>query len=398
MIKRTLSDKLISLAKKFPVVSITGPRQSGKTTMTRMVFKDYHYINLEDPDERDFALSDPKGFLKRIGERVILDEIQRAPALLSYIQGIVDQNSSPGRYVLTGSQQLQVMSKVSQTLAGRTAIVILLPFSLCELLREPSDDPWKIYELGEKRKKPSFELNQILFQGFYPPIHDRKLNAPDWLSAYYSTYVERDVRDLANIGNLETFQRFIRLCAGRSGQLLNYSSLANDCGISHTTARNWISILQATFIIHLLPPHHANFSKRVIKSPKLYFLDVGLLCYLLRIRNPEDIHIHALKGPIFETFIISEIYKAFFHHGETPPLYFWRDRTGHEVDLILDTGKYLIPLEIKSGESIDQYFFSGLDYFTTLGPPAYKSGVLIYAGDNFYRRQNHLVRPWFHCV
>ncbi|MGB9553477.1 MAG: ATP-binding protein [bacterium] len=398
MVKRTLAEKLISLSKQFPVVTITGPRQSGKTTLTQMVFKNYNYINLEDPDEREFALSDPRGFLKRIGEKVILDEIQRAPALLSYIQGLVDKNNFSGKYILTGSQQLQAMNKISQTLAGRTAIVVLLPFSLNELLGQPFTDPWKVHELGEKRKKPPFELAEILFQGFYPRIHDKKLNAQDWLSAYYRTYIERDVRDLANIGNLETFQRFMRLCAGRSGQLLNYSSLAVDCGISHTTARQWISILQETFIIHLLAPHHANFSKRVIKSPKLYFLDVGLLCYLLRIRNPEDILTHALRGPIFETFVVSEFYKAFVHRAEIPPLYFWRDRTGHEVDIILDTGKNLIPVEIKSGETIDRSFFDGLDYFISLGPPAFKSGVLIYGGENLYRRENYIVRPWYQCV
>jgi len=397
MIKRTLSDKLLALARQFPVVSVTGPRQSGKTTLTRMVFRDYDYISLEDPDEREFAHGDPKGFLKRFTDGVILDEIQRAPALLSYIQGIVDSDRSPGRFVLTGSQQLRVMEKVSQTLAGRTAIVILLPFSLYELLGEPSSDPWKIDTLPDKRKKPPFTLEKILYQGLYPRIHDKKLDAQDWLSAYYRTYVERDVRDIANIGNLETFQRFVRLCAGRTGQLLNHSSLASDCGISHTTARHWISILEAGFIIHLLPPHHANFSKRVIKSPKLYFLDTGLLCYLLRIREPDDILVHAMKGAIFETFVVSELYKAFAHRGEMPPLYFWRDRTGHEVDIVVDTGKKLVPIEIKSGETIVSSLLDGLRYFVSLGSPASKTGVLIHGGEALYRRENFVVRPWYQC-
>jgi len=397
MIKRTLSDKLLALARQFPVVSVTGPRQSGKTTLTRMVFRDYDYISLEDPDEREFAHGDPKGFLKRFTDGVILDEIQRAPALLSYIQGIVDSDRSPGRFVLTGSQQLRVMEKVSQTLAGRTAIVILLPFSLYELLGEPSSDPWKIDTLPDKRKKPPFTLEKILYQGLYPRIHDKKLDAQDWLSAYYRTYVERDVRDIANIGNLETFQRFVRLCAGRTGQLLNHSSLASDCGVSHTTARHWISILQAGFIIHLLSPHHANFSKRIIKSPKLYFLDTGLLCYLLRIREPDDILVHAMKGAIFETFVVSELYKAFAHRGEMPPLYFWRDRTGHEVDIVVDTGKKLVPVEIKSGETIVSSLLDGLRYFVSLGSPASKTGVLIHGGDALYRRENFVVRPWYQC-
>lgn len=397
MIKRTLSDKLLALARQFPVVSVTGPRQSGKTTLTRMVFRDYDYISLEDPDEREFAHGDPKGFLKRFTDGVILDEIQRAPALLSYIQGIVDSDRSPGRFVLTGSQQLRVMEKVSQTLAGRTAIVILLPFSLYELIGEPSSDPWKIDTLPDKRKKPPFTLEKILYQGLYPRIHDKKLDAQDWLSAYYRTYVERDVRDIANIGNLETFQRFVRLCAGRTGQLLNHSSLASDCGISHTTARHWISILEAGFIIHLLPPHHANFSKRIIKSPKLYFLDTGLLCYLLRIREPDDILVHAMKGAIFETFVVSELYKAFAHRGEMPPLYFWRDRTGHEVDIVVDTGKKLVPVEIKSGETIVSSLLDGLRYFVSLGSPASKTGVLIHGGEALYRRENFVVRPWYQC-
>ena len=398
MIKRTLSQKLVALARKFPVVSVTGPRQSGKTTLTRMVFQDYDYVSLEDPNEREFAQSDPKGFLRRFADGVILDEIQRAPHLLSYIQGIVDSDSFRGKFILTGSQQFHMMEKVSQTLAGRTAIVYLLPFSLDELMGETPSDPWKIDTLPDKRRKPSFDLEEILYQGLYPRIHDKKPEAQDWLSAYYRTYVERDVRDIANIGNLETFQRFVRLCAGRSGQLLNHSSLAADCGISHTTARHWISILQAGFIIHLLPPHHENFSKRIIKSPKLYFLDTGLLCYLLRIREPHDIPTHAMKGAIFETFVMSELYKAFAHRGETPPLYFWRDRTGHEVDVIIDVGKNLIPVEVKSGETVDHSLFDGLRYFISLGTPASRTGVLIHGGEARYQRENFIVRPWYQCI
>ena len=398
MFKRTLAEKLAALANKFPVVSVTGPRQSGKTTLTRMVFKRYEYVSLEEPNEREFALEDPKGFLKRFTRGVILDEIQRAPSLLSYLQGIVDADDLPGRFILTGSQQFTLMEKVGQTLAGRTAIVNLLPLSLDELLGESSSDPWKIDMLPNKRKKPSFSLEKILYQGLYPRIHDQGLEAQDWLSAYYRTYVERDVRDVTNIGNLETFQRFVRLCAGRSGQLMNLSSLAADCGISHTTARHWISILQAGFIIHLLSPHYTNFSKRLIKSPKLYFLDTGLLCYLLRIRKLDDIPAHAMKGAIFETFVLSELYKAFAHRGEVPPLHFWRDRTGHEVDVIVDTGKKLIPMEIRAGETVVGSSFEGLRFYISLGPPASSQGVLIHGGDTLYQRENFLVRPWFQCL
>lgn len=397
MFKRTLSGKLSALAKKFPVVSIMGPRQSGKTTLSKKVFEDHDYVSLEEPDEREFALADPKGFLRRFSGGVILDEVQRAPDLLSYIQGIVDRENIPGRFILTGSQQFHVMEKVSQTLAGRTAIVYLLPLSLNELLGQPTPDPYEIDILPEKKKRPPFSLEDILYKGLYPRIHDRGLEPHEWLSAYYRTYVERDVRDVANIGNLDAFQRFVRLCAGRTGQLLNLSSLASDCGISHTTARHWVSILQAGFIIQLLPPHHENFSKRIIKSPKIYFLDTGLLCYLLRIREPEDIPVHPMKGAIFENFVFSEIYKAFAHRGELPPLYFWRDRTGHEVDIVIDTGKRLVPVEIKSAETIDSSFFDGLRYYISLGVPVSKTGVLVHGGDALYQRENFTVRPWFQC-
>lgn len=398
MFKRTLSVNLIALAKKFPVVSIMGPRQSGKTTLSKKIFEKHDYVSLEEPDEREFALADPKGFLRRFAGGVILDEIQRAPDLLSYIQGIVDKKDSPGRFILTGSQQFHVMEKVSQTLAGRTAIVYLLPLSLNELLGNQTPDPWKMDMLPEKKKRPPFSLEEILYKGLYPRIHDRRLEPHNWLSAYYRTYVERDVRNVANIGNLETFQRFVRLCAGRTGQLLNLSSLASDCGISHTTVRHWVSILQAGFIIHLLPPHHVNFSKRIIKSPKIYFLDTGLLCFLLRIRGPEDIPVHSMKGAIFETFVFSEMYKAFAHIGEVPPLYFWRDRTGNEVDIVIDTGKKLVPVEIKSAETIDGSFFDGLKYYIALGVSVSKTGVLIHGGDALYQRENFVLRPWFQCV
>ncbi len=397
MTKRTLSKKLAQLAKQFPVVSIMGPRQSGKTTLARMVFNRHDYVTLEDPDEREFALIDPKGFLRRFTKGVILDEIQRAPQLLSYIQGITDKNGTPGRFILTGSQQFHLMDKVSQSLAGRAAITYLLPFSVAELSRKKPINPYMFDLQPETKRPPLFNLSEILYKGLYPRIHDKGLDAQDWLSAYYRTYVERDVRDVINIGNLNAFQSFVRLCAGRTGQLLNLSSLASDCGISHTTARQWLSVLEAGFIVYLLQPHYANFSKRTIKSPKLYFLDSGLLCYLLRIRQPEDIVTNALKGPIFESFIISELYKAFSHIGELPPLYYWRDRTGHEVDLVIDTGKRLIPVEIKSSETITDSFFDGLRYYMSLKGNTSKTGVVVYGSDKSYKRNKFVVRAWFQC-
>jgi len=397
MIKRTLAAKLVSLGKSYPVVSITGPRQSGKTTLAKTTFPKLAYVTLEDPDERDFALHDPRGFLKRFSKGAILDEVQRAPDLLSYLQGIVDADPAPGRFILTGSRQFHLMHAVSQTLAGRTAIVHLLPFSLSELTGTRPLDPFLFDAAPAAAKPPSLDRDTVLYQGLYPRIYDKKLDAHDWLSSYYRTYVERDVRDVINIGNLDAFQRFVRLCAGRAGQLLNLSSLAADCGISHTTARQWLSVLQAGFIVHLLPPHHENFSKRLIKSPKLYFLDSGLLCYLLRVREPDDLVNHPLRGAIFESFVVSEIYKAFAHAGEAPPLYFWRDRTGHEVDLVIDAGKKLIPVEIKSGETVAETYFNGLNYYRSLAKKSAAPGVLVYGGDKSYRRDSHIVRTWHQC-
>ena len=395
MIARAVSKKAAQLARQFPVVSITGPRQSGKTTLCRMVFQKHAYASLEDPNTQEFALADPKGFLLQFSTGVILDEVQRAPELLSYIQGIVDREDKPGHFILTGSQQLHLMSKISQTLAGRTAILNLLPFCLNELMGRAAPDPWRLHKLPTKTASPRFSLETILHTGLYPRIHDKKLAAQDWLSAYYRTYVERDVRDAANIGNLEAFQRFVRLCAGRTGQILNLSSLGADCGISHTTARQWLSILQAGFIVHLLQPHHVNFSKRLIKSPKLYFIDTGLLCYLLRVRTPGDLVVHAMRGAIFETFVIVELYKAFANRGEVPPLYFWRDRTGHEVDVLIDAGSELIPVEVKSGQTISGSSLDGLKYFMALGSPSARRGVLIHGGSELYEREGCIVRPWY---
>ncbi len=404
MIKRKLSEKIIDLSKKFPSVTITGPRQSGKTTLVKDIFKNYAYISLEDPDEREFAISDPKGFLKRFSSGIILDEIQRVPVLLSYIQGIIDKEYVPGRFIITGSNQFYLMKNITQTLAGRTAIVNLLPFSLIELLERPAINIFDLTDLADIGYieniygKPPLRLEEYLFKGFYPPIYDKQLEPKDWLSAYYITYVERDVREITNIVDIETFYRFIQLCAGRCGQILNLSSLASDAGISHTTAKNWISVLQASFILYVMPPHFSNFSKRIIKSPKLYFLDTGLLCYLLRIRKAEDILFNSMKGQIFENFVFLEFYKFFANIGEIPPLFFWRDRTGHEIDFIIDAGKKLIPVEAKSGETVVNSFFDGLNYFKSLdkGANISKTGILINGGDVFYIRNGNLALPWYY--
>ncbi len=397
MFHRTLADKLAALARQFPVVSITGPRQSRKTTLARLVFADHDYVSLEEPHEVEFARGDPKGFLRRFSGGVILDEIQRAPALLAYPQGIVDRDERPGLFIVTGSQQFHLMGKVSQTLAGRIAIVILLLLSLNELLGRPAANPWTMQGPAPKGPEASLLLRDHPAPGALSPESRQTPGAAGLVVRLLPDIRRAGCPGCGDIGNLEVFQRFVRLCAGRAGQLLNLSSLAVDCGVSHTTARHWISVLQAGFIVNLLPPHHVNFAKRLTKSPKLYFLDTGLLCYLLRIREPEDLRDHALRGPIFETYVVSELYKAFAHRGEAPPLYFWRDRTGHEVDLIVDTGKTLLPIEIKSGETIQPSFFAGLRYYTSLGKPAAKTGILIHAGDAHHAFEHFHLRPWYLC-
>ena len=395
MLKRILYNKLKEAAKQYPVVTLTGPRQSGKTTLVKMAFPDYDYISLEEPDHRAFALEDPRGFLSQFPEKVILDEIQRAPDLFSYIQTIVDTKDISGQFILTGSQNFLLLQKVSQSLAGRCAVLHLLPFSVSELSqRRPLPVSTIGRQLPGKNRSLNEELSSVLFKGFYPRIHDKGLNPVDWLGNYFQTYIERDVRDVVNVGDLETFSRFVRLCAGRNGQLLNLSSLANDCGITHTTSKRWISILEASFIIFLLRPHFKNFSKRLIKSPKLYFLDTGLLSYLLRIRSAEDLRIHALYGGIFESYVISELLKNYMNRGEEHPIYFWRDSTGNEIDVLIDEGKNLTPLEIKAGQTVTADFFKGIRLWRKLSNDIEQRAALVYGGDRSYIRSDTYVYPW----
>jgi len=394
---RTLASKLTALMGPFPVVFLTGPRQSGKTTLARAAFPDFLYLSLEDLQNRQEAKEDPRGFLSRQGRApgIILDEVQRAPDLFSYIQGIVDDQRG-GPYLLTGSQQFLLSEKISQSLAGRAAIVELLPLSLAELRGREARTPDRLLdEIPGTAAPPSARLDDILFSGTFPRIHDRRLDPASWLDGYVRTYLERDVRTVAGLGDLDSFTRFVGLCAGRAGQLVNSSALGSDAGVSHVTAKRWLSILRASYVIDFLRPHHENFSKRLIKSPKLYFVDTGLLCHLLGIRRGEDLSRHPLRGAIFENFVISEFRKLFLHHGERAPIFFWRDTHGHEVDLIVDLGRRRVPVEIKSGSTVASDFLAGVDRYVGMsGDP---DGILVYGGDAAYQRRAHHVRPWFAC-
>ncbi len=397
MIHRTLSRRLTALAGPFPVIYLTGPRQSGKTTLARTAFPDFQYISLEDLQNREEAREDPRGFLLRLEGKggAILDEIQRVPELFSYLQGFVDDQRG-GPLILTGSQHFLLSEKISQSLAGRAAILELLPFSLAELLERKPLTPDTFFETDKNfGESPKMDPYETLFKGFFPRIHDRNLDPSVWLDGYLRTYVERDVRQLANIGDLDAFTRFVGLCAGRAGSLLNASSLGADAGVTHTTAKRWISILRACYIVHILPPFHQNFSKRIIKSPKLYFADTGLLCHLLGIRKPRDVHQHPLRGPIFENFVVNEIQKVFLNNGQRPPLYFWRDSRGLEVDLIMDMGNRRVPIEIKSGITVASDFLDALNRYTKLSGDI--GGMLVYGGVESYRRKNHYVRAWWTC-
>ena len=376
-------------------MTLTGPRQSGKTTLVKACFASHQYVSLEEPDSRSFALEDPRGFLGQFQEGVVLDEVQRTPDLFSYIQTLVDDDPRPGRFVLSGSQNFLLLRSVGQSLAGRSTVLHLLPLSLSELARRPTLDPDRLeIELVEDRSEWDQPLTETLFRGFYPRLQTAGLDATTWLADYYQTYIERDVREIVNVGDLDAFGRFIRLCAGRNGQLLNLSSLANDCGITHTTARRWLSILEASFVVRLLRPHHANFSKRLIKSPKLYFLDSGLLCYLLRIRAAQDLETHGSRGSVFETFVFAELAKSFLNHGREIDLYFWRTSGGREVDFLLQRGEELLAIEAKSGQTVASDFFSSLLYWRDLHGHDDWPALLVTGGDRTFRQRGVDVISW----
>jgi len=395
MIKRELSEKLAEASKKYPVLTITGPRQSGKTTLARYVFNDYQYVSLEEPDNTKMAKEDPRGFLDRYAGNVIIDEAQKAPKLFSYIQTIVDTEDRPGRFVLTGSHNFLLMENITQSLAGRCAIFHLLPFSKSELSgSKPLDiDHLDIFKAPPDNKKAD-DLYEMLFTGFYPRIHDRNLKPQEWLQDYLLSYIERDVRLISNIGDVETFQRFMGFCAARSGQILNITSLASDCGITSVTARKWLSILECSFIIKLLRPHFKNFNKRLIKSPKIYFTDTGLLCHLLKIRSSDELRKSDMRGQVFETWVIDEFIKNYYHRRREPDMFFWRDSAGNEVDLIISKGNELLPIGIKSSQTFNDNLIKELNFWRSLTDNPEHCGVLIYGGDRFLVFRGLTILPW----
>jgi uncharacterized protein len=380
ILARTMESILLESARQYPVVTVTGPRQSGKTTLCRKIFADKQYVSLENMDTRRFAREDPRGFLAGLPDGAILDEIQQVPDLSSYIQTLVDEDQRKGLFILTGSQQFEVATTINQSLAGRTALLKLLPFSL--------------EELGSHQKKVS--LDSLLLTGFYPRIWRDELSPSQALADYVETYVERDIRQLVTVKDLNLFQRFITLCAGRVGQLLNINSLAADCGISHQTARNWITLLEASYIVFRLPPYFANISKRLVKSPKLYFYDVGLAAHLLGLENELHVSRDPLRGNLFENMVVMEALKYRLHRGRRSNLHFYRDSNGNEVDLLLNYGAELFPVEIKAGMTVNKDYFKGIRAIAKVFDLPLGAG-LIYGGEERQQRQDTDVRPAREC-
>jgi predicted AAA+ superfamily ATPase len=381
MIPREITNELREAAQEYPAVSVFGPRQSGKTTLVQMTFPGKPYYSLEDPDIRLAAETDPRGFLGQVPEGAVLDEIQRLPLLLSYIQGIIDRMGKPGMFILTGSHQPEVHQAISQTLAGRTAILNLLPFSLSEL---------RIY-------KNEWETYDLLLHGGFPRIHEEGLNPVRFFNGYLQTYVERDVRALVNLKDLRPFQQFLMLLAGRIGNVVNYTSLSNDVGVTSTTVKNWISVLKASFVVFELPPFFENVGKRVIKSPKIYFCDTGLVCHLLGISSASHAGRDPLRGGLYENFVILEFLKARLNRGMRPELYFFRDTHGNEVDLVVREGRTLIPVEIKSAATFTRDFLKGIERFRNIVRQRSAEGFVLYDGpERFTVKGTNVLNPILH--
>lgn len=380
-IPRFLEKKFLNMVSKYPVLTLTGPRQSGKTTLVKAALPDYKYFNLENPDTRDMAIDDPRMFLTQYSDSgVIIDEAQRVPEIFNYLQGIVDELGKMGRFVLTGSQNFLLLEKITQSLAGRVSINHLFPFSYDELMFI--------------KNMNKLSVDELIFAGMYPAIYDRKINPLDYFPNYIQTYIERDVRSIKNIGDLNTFRKFLKLCAGRTGQLLNMTSLGNDLGIDMKTVKSWISILETSFIIFLLPPYHRNFNKRTVKHPKLYFYDTGLACSLLGLESADQLFSFYMKGSLFENFVISEYLKKEIHLGKRPAVYFWKDNTGNEVDLIIEKKGSFYAVEIKSGMTIKNDFFNGIEKFQKYSGIKSNYCFLVYGGENNHKRKAANIASW----
>jgi hypothetical protein len=384
MIPRQAADTLKRLEKGFPVLCITGPRQSGKTTLAKTCFPEMPYLSLEDPDIARLAREDPRGLLETYRDGLILDEAQAVPEIFSYLKTSVDADPRPGKYVVTGSQQFGLLAGVTESLAGRAAFLTLLPFSTEELKaagRLPTDP---------------FEA---MVKGFYPPLYDREVGPYDWYTNYIASYVERDVRSILNVKDLGQFQTFVKMCASRVGQLLNLNALALDCGLSHNTARSWLSVLETSGIVFLLKPYHQNFGKRLVKSPKLYFLDTGLAARLLGIKTTEELFIHPNRGNLFESFVVAELLKGRYSGGLDPDIYFWRDNVGTEVDIVFEGGasddeQRLKAIEVKSGKTFSPELASGLEAWMRYSGVEASECSLVYAGDRALKWKELSIVPW----
>jgi predicted AAA+ superfamily ATPase len=381
MIHRTLTDRVRRAAQEFPAIAVVGPRQSGKTTFVQYVFEKHAYVSLEDFDTRAAAQEDPRGFLRdRVSSAgIILDEIQHVPQLLSYIQTIIDAEKKKGFFIITGSQNLLVNQSITQTLAGRMAIVTLFPFS--------------INELDQAKLLPS-RIEELVVTGTYPHMFVEPSATMRWYDNYIRGYVERDVRQVTNITDLNAFQRFMRLCAGRIGQVVNLSSLGDDCGISHTTVKAWLSLLEASYVVFLLYPYYKNFGKRLIKSPKIYFVDTGVACSLLNITTANELTAHYLRGGLVESLMISDFLKQFYNRDQTPALYFWRDHAGNEVDCLIERALTITPIEIKAGSTVTSDYFKQFDYLKTIGSFPETNNYVVYGGEGDQSRTKATVLGW----
>ena len=378
MVSRSIASVLLKMAEKMPIISITGPRQSGKTTLSRACFPDYDYVNLESPETRLAAEEDPKGFLRAHKKGLIIDEVQRMPELFSFLQVLSDERGKPGEYILTGSQHFLLQKSISQSLAGRVFVSHLLPFS--------------IHELGQARLLPE-DPNEALLKGFYPRVYDKDIEPALFYPSYNQTYLERDIAGLVSAGNINVFRKFMELLVGRTGQLINFSALSIEVGVDYKTIQSWCSLLEAGFMIFFLRPFHMNFSKRIVKSPKVYFYDTGLACNLLGIKSADDVRKHWARGALFENMVVADCMKAFYNQGLRPPVYFWRDSKGLEIDLLIEGSSGIKAIEIKSGTTINTDFFSNLEKFEKLTDSPL-SKYILYGGITQTSRRETTVLPW----